>query len=75
VRSKWRIGAALAAASAEALPAGVRCGERSLNQISCNFSPVRALDLVKEMQSVQVKAAKIDGAQMDALLKRFERPL
>src|SRR6267143_778664 len=27
------------------------------------------------MQSVQVKAAKIDGEQMDALLKRFERPL
>ena len=27
------------------------------------------------MQSVQVKAAKIDGEQMNALLKRFERPL
>lgn len=27
------------------------------------------------MQSVQVKAAKIDSEQMDALLKRFERPL
>jgi RNA polymerase sigma factor (sigma-70 family) len=27
------------------------------------------------MQSVQVKAAKIDDEQMDALLKRFERPL
>jgi DNA-directed RNA polymerase specialized sigma24 family protein len=27
------------------------------------------------MQSVQIKAAKIDGEQMDALLKRFERPL
>src|SRR6476469_2825771 len=27
------------------------------------------------MQSVQAKAAKIDGAEMDALLQRFERPL
>jgi hypothetical protein len=27
------------------------------------------------MQSVQAKAAKFDGEQMDALLKRFERPL
>ena len=27
------------------------------------------------MHSVQVKAAKIDGEQMDALLQRFERPL
>jgi DNA-directed RNA polymerase specialized sigma24 family protein len=27
------------------------------------------------MQSVQVEAGKIDGDQMDALLKRFERPL
>lgn len=27
------------------------------------------------MHSVQVEAAKIDGDQMDALLKRFERPL
>jgi RNA polymerase sigma-70 factor (ECF subfamily) len=27
------------------------------------------------MHSVQVKAAKIDGEQMDALLKRLERPL
>ena len=27
------------------------------------------------MHSVQVEAAKIDGDQMDSLLKRFERPL
>jgi len=27
------------------------------------------------MHSVQVKAVKIDGEQMDALMKRFERPL
>src|ERR1043166_4331156 len=27
------------------------------------------------MQSVQAKAAKFDGEQMDALLQRFERPL
>src|SRR6187200_2684834 len=27
------------------------------------------------MQSVQARAVKIDGAEMDALLRRFERPL
>src|SRR6185436_55561 len=27
------------------------------------------------MQSVQIKAAKVDGEEMAALLKRFERPL
>ena len=27
------------------------------------------------MQSAQVNAARIDGEQMDEILKRFERPL